>query len=114
MRPLPPAPPASSAVVSTFTRLAVVCFVLVGALILRMVTELGVLPPLAGMVVGLAYAAGLMVTPRLLDRITFVRTLGPFFQACGAALAPLVVMEMTRRYGALSGSAATVVVNSSV
>ncbi|MBP1601020.1 MAG: hypothetical protein H6Q06_1171, partial [Acidobacteria bacterium] len=47
---------------SLFPRLATLCFPMVVALILRTITDNGIVNPLIGMALGMGYAAALMVT----------------------------------------------------
>lgn len=86
-------PERSIAYADWFVRATVVCFVLVGALLLRMAAQGGVIGSRAGTALGLAYCGLLLASPlaaRVLPRLgKHVLVL----ELSGALLAPLVVLE---------------------
>lgn len=75
-----------------FTRLALGCFCLLGALVLRVATQKGWWQAPLGTGLGLAYAAVLLLVPVLLRR-WLLSAHGIILQLCGAVLAPLIVLE---------------------
>lgn len=88
-------------------RLAVVCFVLAGALVLRTVTRQGWLSPEIGAGIGLTYCALLLLGPLLLERVGRVLAHAAALELSGALLAPLIVLETVHRSGAMGLRAAT-------
>ena len=72
-------------------RLATLCFLLVLALILRTVTDNGLVDKLIGSGLGMTYAAALMVTGW--HRYRSKSPLAPVFAVCGAALMSAIVVE---------------------
>ena len=86
--------------------LALICFVLVGALALRTVARQAWISPATGTVCGLVYCLALMLLPRLIWR----RRVGPalLLPACGGLLSPLIVLEMTHLGAMKPGAAAAV------
>jgi hypothetical protein len=84
---------------SLFPRLATLCFLMVVALILRTITDNGIVNPLLGMVLGMCYAAALMVTGWYQYRRG--SSLAPVFIACGAILISSIVVETHARFGSL-------------
>lgn len=72
-------------------RLATLCFLLVLALILRTVTDSGLVDKLIGSGLGMAYAAALMATGW--HRYRCKSPLAPVFAVCGAALMSAIVVE---------------------
>lgn len=90
-----------------FGGLAVVSFALVGALILRIATQHGLIAPAVGTALGLAYCAALLAAPWLLGRVALVAGNAGVLQYCGAALVPLIVLESfhkTRTVGAATAA----------
>jgi len=84
---------------SLFPRLATLCFLMVIALILRTITDNGIVNPLLGMGLGMGYAAALMVTGWSLYRQG--SSLAPVFVACGAILMSSIVVETHARFRSL-------------
>lgn len=84
--------------------LALVCFVLVGALALRIVARQAWISPTTGTVCGLVYCLALMMGPGLIWK----NRTGPaaLLSACGGLLWPLIVLEMTHRAAMGPGVAA--------
>lgn len=85
-------------------RLAALSFMLVFALMLRTLTDNGMLEHVIGTYIGLVYAAGLVVTG-----IYFYgrsSRLAPVFQVCGILLFLAVLVEGHGKFSALSNSAA--------
>ncbi len=105
----PPTSPRDRAYHEYFTRLAVVCFVLVGALVLRIATHQAWLAPLPGTSLGLVYCAALLGAPRLLRRVKLVSRHAQVLQYCGVGLAPLIVLESVHRLQALGTLPATAI-----
>ncbi len=84
---------------SLFPRLATLCFLMVVALILRTITDNGIVNPLLGMGLGMGYAATLMVAGWYQYRRG--SSLAPVFVACGAILMSSIVVETHDRLGSL-------------
>ena len=84
---------------SLFPRLATLCFLMVIALILRTITDNGIVNPLLGMGLGMGYAAALMVAGWYQYRRA--SSLAPVFVACGAILMSSIVVETHDRFGSL-------------
>jgi len=84
---------------------AVVCFALVGALLLRTLARQGVLPAHLGPALGLSYCALLLLVPWLLRGVPH----GPLLQACGGMLVPLVVLETYHRSRTITAGGATLI-----
>jgi len=84
---------------SLFPRLATLCFLLVIALILRTVTDNGLVDPLLGMGLGMGYAAALMAAGWYQYRRN--GSLAPVFVACGAILLSSIVVETHARFRSL-------------
>ena len=84
---------------SLFPRLATLCFLMVIALILRTITDSGIVNPLLGMGLGMGYAAVLMGAGWYQYRRG--SSLAPVFVACGAVLMSSVVVETHARFGSL-------------
>ncbi len=87
--------------------LAVVCFVMVGALALRTVAQQAWISPTTGTMCGLAYCLALMVLPRLVARRR--PALAVLLSICGGLLWTVIVLEMTHRGDALGPGAAAMV-----
>ena len=84
---------------SLFPRLATLCFLMVIALILRTITDNGIVNPLLGMGLGMGYAATLMVAGW--HQYRRHSSLAPVFVACGAILMSSIVVETHARFGSL-------------
>lgn len=84
---------------SLFPRLATLCFLMVVALILRTITDSGIVNPLLGMALGMGYAAALMAAGWYQYRRG--SSLSPVFVACGAILMSSIVVETHARFGSL-------------
>jgi hypothetical protein len=81
---------------SLFPRLATLCFLMVVALILRTITDNGIVGPLPGMGLGMGYAAALMVAGWYQYRRG--SSLAPVFAASGAILMSSIVVETHARF----------------
>ena len=88
---------ASATVSSIFNGIALVCFSLLGALILRIATTRGSLAPSTGTSLGLVYAALLVVLPAFVALSRSLKAYGPWLQYCGVTLFSLIVLETTHR-----------------
>lgn len=84
---------------SLLPRLATLCFLLVIALLLRTVTDNGLINILYGSALGMGYAATLMSVGAY--RYRQQSPLGPVFAACGALLMALIVVETHTRFQSL-------------
>ncbi|MEI7815824.1 MAG: hypothetical protein WCI45_01415 [Desulfuromonadales bacterium] len=84
---------------SLLPRLAALCFLLVVALILRTITDSGLINKLVGSGVGMAYAAVLMIVGWY--RYGKESPLAPIFAASGAILMSTVVVETHTHFNAL-------------
>jgi len=84
---------------SLFPRLATLCFLMVIALILRTITDNGIVNTLLGMGLGMGYAAALMVAGWYMYRRD--SSLAPVFVACGAVLMSSIVVETHARFQSL-------------
>jgi hypothetical protein len=84
---------------SLFPRLATLCFLMVIALILRTITDNGIVNTLLGMGLGMGYAAALMVAGWYQYRRG--SSLAPVFVACGAILMSSIVVETHTRFQSL-------------
>ena len=84
---------------SLFPRLATLCFLMVVALILRTITDNGIVKPLLGMGLGMGYAAALMAAGWYQYRRD--SSLAPVFVACGAILMSSIVVETHARFQSL-------------
>jgi hypothetical protein len=81
------------------SRLSTLCFLLVVALMLRTVTDNKLIDTLAGSVLGMAYAAALMLWGAY--RYEKKSPLAPIFACCGAILMSLIVVETHARFASL-------------
>lgn len=89
-----------------FVRLATVCFVLVGALVLRTAARAGWLTPAIGVALGLAYCGLLLFGPLVCERLLLRRLpQAPVVELCGGLLAVLVILESVYRSRALGQDA---------
>ncbi len=84
---------------SLFPRLATLCFLMVVALILRTITDNGIVNTLLGMALGMGYAAALMMAGWYQYRRG--SSLAPVFVACGALLMSSIVVETHARFRSL-------------
>ena len=80
-------------------RLATLCFLLVVALILRTITDSGLVDKLVGSALGMSYAALLMIFGWFKYRQK--SPLAPVFAACGAILMSTIVVETHTHFNAL-------------
>jgi hypothetical protein len=85
-----------------FVRVTVVCFVLVGALLLRMAAQGGLIGPTAGTALGLGYCALLLTTPFVAPTLPRLGKHVLVLELSGALLAPLVVLETYHKSRVLS------------
>lgn len=81
------------------TRLSTLCFLLVVALILRTVTDNNLINTLAGSILGMSYAAVLMLFGGY--KYEKKSPLAPVFSACGAVLMSIIVVETHSRFASL-------------
>lgn len=84
---------------SLLPRLATLCFLLVTALILRTITDSGVINKLIGSGIGMSYAAILMIVGW--HKYSKESPLAPIFAACGAILMSTIVVETHTHFNAL-------------
>ena len=80
-------------------RLATVCFLMVIALILRTITDSGLVSKLPGSAIGMGYAAALMVFGWY--KYTKESPLAPVFAACGVVLMSTIVVETHTHFQSL-------------
>jgi len=92
-----------------FSKLALVCFSLVGALVLRVATQQGLVDASAGTAIGLAYCALLILGPILARRVAVLAAHGMVLEYCGLVLVPLIALEMHHRYQVFDAIGATAV-----
>jgi hypothetical protein len=85
---------------SLLQRLSTICFLLVVALALRTLTDNGIINLQIGSVIGMSYAAALMVMGWF--RYGKGNPLAPVFTVCGAVLMFTIIEETHARFGALS------------
>ncbi len=85
------------AAATIFTRVAMLCFVLLGALILRVLTQQSILGAGFGTILGFAYAGHLVVLSFLPGRFGGFAREGSLFQCSGAVLAFVIAIESTLR-----------------
>jgi hypothetical protein len=85
---------------SLLQRLSTICFLLVVALALRTLTDNGIINLQIGSVIGMSYAAALMVMGWF--RYGKRKPLAPVFTVCGAVLMFTIIGETHTRFGALS------------
>jgi hypothetical protein len=84
---------------SLLQRLSTVCFLLVVALVLRTLTDNGIIERQFGSATGMSYAAALMVMGWL--RYRRGNPLAPVFTVCGTVLMFTIIVEVHARFGAL-------------
>ena len=92
---------------SLLPRVAAVCFALVVALILRTITDNGIVNTQLGSILGTAYAAALILGGWLL--YSRQNRLAPVFPACGLLLLFSVVLETHSRFHSLSAVMAYII-----
>ncbi|MBW2521918.1 MAG: hypothetical protein JRD64_04380 [Deltaproteobacteria bacterium] len=92
---------------SLLSRVATVCFALVFALILRTITDSGIINIKLGSILGMGYAAALIIGGWLL--YSRKSRLAPVFPACGLLLLFSVVLESQARFQSLSAEMAYVI-----
>lgn len=80
-------------------RLSTLCFLLVVALILRTITDSGLVDKLIGSALGMSYAALLMIVAW--HKYSRESPLAPVFAACGAILMSTIVVETHTHFDAL-------------
>ncbi len=84
---------------SLLPRLATLCLLLVLALALRTLTDSAIIPTLSGSVLGMGYAAAIILAGWYLYRQG--SPLAPVFAACGPLLMGLIVVETHTRFASL-------------
>lgn len=84
---------------SLLPRLATLCFLLVVALILRTITDAGLVDKLAGSALGMGFAAAIMVVGW--HKYGKQSPLSPVFAACGAVLMSVIVVETHTHFQSL-------------
>jgi hypothetical protein len=84
---------------SLLSRVSTLCFLLVVALVLRTITDSGLVNKLVGSVLGMGYAAGLMAVGAY--KFSRQSPLAPVFAACGAILMSSVVVETHAHFQSL-------------
>lgn len=84
---------------SVLPRLATICFLMVVALILRTITDSGLVGKLPGSVIGMLYAAGLMSFAWF--KYQRESPLAPIFAACGIILMSSIILETHVHFQAL-------------
>ncbi len=85
---------------SLLQRLSTICFLLVVALILRTITDNGIINRQLGSAIGMSYAAALIVMGWF--RYGRANPLAPVFTVCGAILMFTIIGESQARFGTLS------------
>ncbi len=86
-----------TAAATIFTRIAMLCFVLLGALILRVLTQQNILGAGFGTILGFAYAGHLIVLSLLPRRFGVFARDSSLFQCSGAILAFFIAIESALR-----------------
>jgi hypothetical protein len=84
---------------SLLSRISTLCFLLVVALVLRTITDSGLVNKLVGSALGMGYAAGLMAVGAY--KFSRKSPLAPVFTACGAILMSSVVVETHTHFQSL-------------
>jgi hypothetical protein len=84
---------------SLLSRVSTLCFLLVVALVLRTITDSGLVNKLVGSALGMGYAAGLMAVGAY--KFSRQSPLAPVFAACGALLMSSVVVETHTHFQSL-------------
>lgn len=84
---------------SLLTRLATLCFLLVVALILRTITDSGMINKLVGSGIGMGYASVLMIIGW--HKYRTQSPLAPVFASCGAILMSTIVVETHTHFNSL-------------
>jgi hypothetical protein len=83
-------------------RASIVCFVLLGAQLLRYLTRGGLVPVGLGLGLGLAYSGALLFAPTLIARRRSNWPHRTLLEVCGGLLAPLMILEAVHRGGELT------------
>jgi hypothetical protein len=86
-----------TAAATIFKRIAMLCFVLLGALILRVLTQQNILGPWFGTILGFTYTAHLIVLSLIPGRFGRFARESSLFQCSGAALAFFIAIESALR-----------------
>jgi len=94
---------------TVFAKLALICFSMVGALLLRVATQRGLVDASVGTAIGLGYCTLLVVGPILARRVPILAAHGVVLEYCGAVLVPLIVLEMFHRHAVFDAAGATFV-----
>jgi hypothetical protein len=84
---------------SLLSRVSTLCFLLVVALVLRTITDSGLVNKLVGSILGMGYAAGLIAAGAY--KFSRQSPLAPVFAACGALLMSSVVVETHTHFQSL-------------
>lgn len=85
---------------SLLPQVAAVCFILVAALILRTLTDNGMLAKETGSYIGMAYCTLLIISGWLL--LARQKNIGIVFPVCGTLLMFVIILETHARFGAIS------------
>jgi hypothetical protein len=85
------------AAATIFKRIAMLCFVLLGALILRVLTQQNILGPRFGTILGFAYTGHLIVLALIPGRFGAIARENSLFQCSGAVLAFIIAIESALR-----------------
>ncbi len=88
-------------------RVAAVSFMMVAALVLRTITDNGMIGVTAGLGAGMAYAVGLIVAGAVLYARQSL--LAPVFQTCGTILLYAIIYETRNHFSTLSGEAVNLI-----
>ncbi len=83
-----------------------ICFVLVGALVLRVISQQNLINTFASVCLGLVYCVFLIIAP-LLSRVPFLFRYQKVVSWCGVFLAPLIILESFHYYHILEAHFAT-------
>ncbi len=92
-----------------FVRGAWICSCLIGALILRVVTQNGLIGAMPGTIVGLGYCTLLVSLPVLLRKQRSMSAHGFLMEYCGTVLAPLIVLETFHKESVFSAAMSAVI-----
>lgn len=99
-----------TAAATIFKRIAMLCFVLLGALILRVLTQQNILGPRFGTILGFAYTAHLIVLSLIPGRFGAFARESSVFQCSGAVLAFFIAIESALRTSTLGRIAAMIAI----
>src|SRR5512133_563479 len=99
------------AAATIFTRVAMLCFVLLGALILRVLTQQGILNAGFGTILGFAYAAHLIVLSLIPGGFGKFARESSLFQCSGVLLAFVIALESALRTLTISRVSAMIVIS---